>query len=119
MHLSRDTKSQEVYHVIVARVGNGIARDEQILSSKRYLTGKNLTDADVLLFTTLIWFDTVCRTHLKTCKKQIADNQNIFGYVRDIYQLPDISTTVDQQHSMKRYLKSRKHVNPPGIFRMA
>lgn len=40
-----------------------------------YLTGKNLTDADVCLFATVIWFDTVYHTFKD--KKRIMDYSNI------------------------------------------
>ncbi|BFZ25074.1 hypothetical protein BsWGS_28113 [Bradybaena similaris] len=108
-------KSQEAYNEAVSGVFDGLDKVEQILSSKRYLTGKNVTEADVRLFTTLIRFDTVYHTHFKTNKKRIVDYPNIWGYVRDIYQLPGVSATVDQEHIMKHYFVSHKHINPTGI----
>uniref|UniRef100_A0A0B6ZNM4 GST C-terminal domain-containing protein n=1 Tax=Arion vulgaris TaxID=1028688 RepID=A0A0B6ZNM4_9EUPU len=108
-------KSQEAYNEAVANVFDGLDKVEQILSSKRYLTGKAVTEADVRLFTTLIRFDTVYHTHFKTNKKRIIDYPNMWGYVRDFYQLPGVAETVDQEHIMKHYFESHKNINPTGI----
>ena len=49
----------------VREVFTGLDRVEAILSTKRYLTGNQLTEADVRLFTTLIRFDKVYVGHFK------------------------------------------------------
>ena len=40
-------------------------RVEEILSKQRYLTGSQLTEADIRLFTTLVRFDCVYVGHFK------------------------------------------------------
>ena len=52
----------------VREVFTGLDRVEAILSTKRYLTGNQLTEADVRLFTTLIRFDKVYVGHFKVLK---------------------------------------------------
>ena len=42
-------------------------RVEEILSKGRYLTGSQLTEADVRLYTTLARFDMVYVSHFKVC----------------------------------------------------
>ncbi|CAL1541364.1 unnamed protein product [Lymnaea stagnalis] len=108
-------KSQEAYDEAVTGLFDGLDKVEDILSSKRYLTGPNLTEADVRLFTTLIRFDTVYHTHFKTNKKRIVDYSNLWGYVRDIYQIPGVANTVDQEHIMKHYYVSHTTINPYSI----
>ena len=50
---------QEPYDVAVREVFAGLDRVEAILARQRYLTGDQLTEADVRLFTTLVRFDKV------------------------------------------------------------
>jgi putative glutathione S-transferase len=54
-------------------------RVEDILSKSRYLTGDQLTEADVRLWTTLIRFDPVYVGHFKTNLRRIIDYPNIYG----------------------------------------
>ena len=61
---------------------------EGILAKKRYLTGSQLTEADVRLFMTLIRFDEIYVVYFKTNKKRISDYPNISEYVKDLYQTP-------------------------------
>ena len=46
----------------------GLDRVEAILSKQRYLTGTQLTEADVRLYTTLVRFDKVYVGHFKVVK---------------------------------------------------
>ena len=50
-------KSQSAYEKAVKEVFKGLDRVEEILSKKHYLTGNQLTEADVRLYTSLIRFD--------------------------------------------------------------
>ena len=52
-------KSQNAYEKAVLQVFQGLDRVEYILSKKRFLTGYQLTEADVRLYPTLIRFDCV------------------------------------------------------------
>ena len=58
-------KTQEAYEKAVKEVFDGLDKIEIILMEKRYLTGKQITEADVRLFTTLIRFDPVYVAHFK------------------------------------------------------
>ena len=49
----------------VREVFAALDRVEGILSGKRYLTGNQLTEADVRLYTTLVRFDKVYVGHFK------------------------------------------------------
>ena len=57
-----------------------------------------LTEADWRLFTTLIRFDPVYVGHFKCNIRRIADYPNLYGYLRDLYQMPGIAETVDFHH---------------------
>ena len=56
---------QEPYDVAVRELFAGLDRVEAILSKHRYLTGTQLTEADVRLYTTLVRFDKVYVGHFK------------------------------------------------------
>lgn len=83
--------SQQAYDEAVAKVFKSLARLEQILGQHRYLTGNQLTEADIRLWTTLVRFDPVYVTHFKCDKHRISDYLNLYGFLRDIYQMPGIA----------------------------
>jgi putative glutathione S-transferase len=88
---------------------------EQHLGENRYLTGDQLSEADIRLFTTLIRFDVVYHGHFKCNRQRLEDYNNLASYVRDIYQLPGIEETVDFDHIKTHYYASHKTINPTGM----
>ena len=88
---------------------------EDILSQKRYLTGAQITEADWRLFTTLIRFDPVYVGHFKCNIRRIADYPNLSNYLRDLYQQPGISRTVNMEHIKRHYYESHTSINPSRI----
>ena len=88
---------------------------EDILSRKRYLTGAQITEADWRLFTTLIRFDPVYVGHFKCNIRRIADYPNLSNYLRDLYQQPGISRTVNMEHIKRHYYESHSSINPPRV----
>ncbi len=106
---------QRAYSKAFAELFAALDRVEEILADSRYLTGDDLTEADVRLFTTLVRFDAVYYTHFKTNLRRIIDYPNIWGYARDIYQIPGIAETVNMAHIKTHYFESHRHINPYGI----
>jgi len=88
---------------------------EKRLSTQRYLMGNKLTEADWRLFTTLVRFDPVYVSHFKCNICRIVDYPNIWEYVRELYQMPEISETVDFSHIKQHYYKSHETINPTRI----
>jgi len=89
---------------------------ENRLSKSRYLIGNTLTEADVRLFTTLIRFDAVYVGHFKCNKKQIKEYPNISGFLRELYQIPAIHSTVNFTHIKNHYYYSHAAINPMRII---
>ena len=85
--------SQEAYDEAVAKVFESLARLEQILGQHRYTAATS--QADIRLWTTLVRFDPVYVTHFKCDKHRISDYLNLYGFLRDIYQMPGIAETVN------------------------
>ena len=88
---------------------------EERLSGQRYLVGRQITEADWRLFTTLIRFDTVYYGHFKCNLRRIADYSNLWNYLRELYQVPGIAETVSVDHIKRHYYGSQRQVNPTGI----
>ena len=107
--------TQQAYDSAAEAVFDGLDKAEALLSHQRYLTGGQLTEADIRLWTTLIRFDDVYVTHFKCHRRRISDYPNLYGYLRDIYQLPGIAGTVDLRHICHHYYRSHTHINPAGI----
>ncbi len=91
---------------------------EKKLSTNRYLLGSKLTEADWRLFTTLVRFDPVYVGHFKCNKRRLIDYPNLWDYVRELYQMPKITETVNFEHIKGHYYQSHKTINPTGIVPM-
>ncbi|KAL8513090.1 hypothetical protein ACS0TY_019316 [Phlomoides rotata] len=109
-------KKQEPYDEAVTKLYEALDKCEEILSKQRYLCGNTLTEADIRLFVTLIRFDEVYAVHFKCNKKLLREYPNIFGYTKDIFQVPGVSSTVHMEHIKKHYYGSHPSINPFGII---
>ncbi|GKW03074.1 glutathione S-transferase family protein [Pectobacterium carotovorum] len=108
--------SQSAYDESATTVFAALSDLESILAKQRYLTGEQLTEADLRLWTTLIRFDPVYHTHFKCDKYRLSDYPNLFGFLRDIYQIPGIADTVDMAHIRHHYYRSHGTINPHGVI---
>ena len=88
---------------------------EDRLSTRRYLIGDLITEADWRLFTTLVRFDAVYVGHFKCNLKRIADYTNLSAYLRDLYQQQGIAETVNISAIKAHYYESHDTINPTGI----
>jgi putative glutathione S-transferase len=107
--------TQEAYAEAATAVFAALDTLDQRLATRRYLTGPQLTEADVRLFTTLIRFDPVYHGHFKCNLRRVVDYPNLWGYVRDIYQLPGIASTVHIDFIKRHYYGSHANLNPSRI----
>ena len=85
------------------------------LSRQRYLVGRQITEADWRLFTTLVRFDAVYYSHFKCNVWRIIDYPNLWNYLRDLYQVPGLAETVSLDHIKRHYYGSHRSINPIGI----
>jgi putative glutathione S-transferase len=88
---------------------------EERLSSRRFLCGDQLTEADWRLFTTLVRFDSVYYSHFKCNRRRVVDYPNLWAYTRALYQWPGVSDTVNLAHIKGHYFRSHRDINPSGI----
>jgi putative glutathione S-transferase len=108
--------SQEAYDEAFDNLFSALNKIENILSSKRYLIGNTLTEADWRLFTTLIRFDVVYYVHFKCNLNRIKDYPNLYNYLKELYQYPKIKETVNFSDIKQHYYQSHKFINPLGII---
>jgi glutathionyl-hydroquinone reductase len=107
--------SQQAYEEAARGLFATLDQLEERLSRQRYLVGRQTTEADWRLFTTLVRFDTVYYGHFKCNLRRVADYPNLSNYLRDLYQVPGIAETVSIDHIKRHYYGSQRQVNPTGI----
>jgi putative glutathione S-transferase len=108
--------TQEAYEVAVSQLFETLDELEQLLTTRRYLMGSILTEADWRLFTTLVRFDPVYVSHFKCNLKRIVDYPNLWDYLRDLYSHQGILSTINMEHIKKHYYVSHETINPHGII---
>jgi glutathionyl-hydroquinone reductase len=107
--------TQEAYERAVRHLFAALDQWERVLSDRRYLCGRVLTEADICLFVTLLRFDPVYFTLFKCNLRRLVDYPNLFGYTREIYQLPGVAETCNLDHIKRHYYWSFTALNPRRI----
>lgn len=107
--------SQEAYEAAYDSVFATLDALEDRLARQRYLVGKHLTEADWRLFTSLIRFDAVYHGHFKCNRQKLSEFPHLFEYVKELYQYPGISETVDFTHIKGHYYGSHRTINPTAV----
>lgn len=107
--------SQEAYEDAYDRLWAAMDWLEERLSTRRYLMGEAITEADVRLFTTLARFDAVYHGHFKCNRNKLTEMPHLWGYARDLFQTPGFGETVDFEQIKAHYYVVHTDVNPTGI----
>ena len=108
--------TQEAYEDAVIELFNALDVLEVRLDNRRYLTSSTITEADWRLFTTLVRFDSVYVGHFKCNSHRIVDYPNLWGYLRDLYQIPGVAETVNINYIKMHYYGSHETINPTRII---
>lgn len=66
----------------------GLDAMEERLKDRRFLFGDHVTDSDIRLFVTLARFDVGYSKRIGPCRQRLVDYENLWGYARDLYQIP-------------------------------
>jgi len=107
--------AQDAYEEACRTLFDRLDALEERLGGRRYLVGRQITEADWRLFTTLVRFDAVYHGHFKCNIRRIDDYPNLSGYLRELYQVPGVAETVDFNHIKQHYYRSHHTVNPTGV----
>lgn len=108
--------TEAAYTEAVVTLFDALDTLEARLADQRYLLGDTITEADWRLFTTLVRFDAVYVGHFKCNIRRIVDYPNLWGYLRDLYQVPGIAETVNIEHIKAHYYTSHANINPTRII---
>jgi putative glutathione S-transferase len=109
-------RSQEAYDEAFDGVFSALARLEGILAERRYLVGDAITEADWRAFVTLLRFDPVYHTHFRLNGRRVTDHPNLWGYTRELYQLPGIAATTSIDEIKVHYYTTHDELNPKHII---
>ena len=107
--------SQEAYDAAFTRLFDALDRLEERLSTRRFLMGEQITEADVRLFTTLVRFDPVYHGHFKCNRAKLIEFPALWGYARDLFQTPGFGDTIDFAQIKEHYYVVHRDLNPSGI----
>ena len=107
--------AQEKYDEAVTALFATLDWLERRLAKRRWLCGRQFTEADVRLFTTLVRFDAVYYSHFKCNLRRLTDYPRLWRYARRIHALPGVARTVDLDEIKTHYYRSMPELNPSGI----
>jgi len=107
--------TQAAYNQNVNALFEALDQLDEKLSKQRYLTGNEITEADWRLWVTLVRFDAVYHTHFKCNLRLIEQYHNIYHFMLELYQMPNIAKTVNQAHIKRHYYASHLAINPYAI----
>ena len=108
--------SQRAYDDAVRELFETLDHCESILDTQRWLAGERATEVDLFLFATLIRFDLVYHTHFMCNRRRVVDYPNLWGFVRELYQVPAIAQTCKFDHICGHYYASHPSISPSRII---
>jgi putative glutathione S-transferase len=90
----------------------------RLADGRPYLLGRCATEADWLLFPTLVRLDAAYAGALKVNLKRLGDYPNLEAHTRRLYAWPDVAETVKLGHVKRHYYddlgKTNPTIVPPG-----
>jgi putative glutathione S-transferase len=107
--------TQTAYDEAVTELFDALDHWDEVLADQRYLAGDRLTEADICMFTTLVRFDEVYHTHFMCNHRLIREYDNLWPYLRDLYQTPGVAATVNMDHIKEHYFTTHPDVSPKRI----
>ncbi|WP_182346465.1 glutathione S-transferase family protein [Tomitella gaofuii] len=107
--------SQEAYDEAFQALFARLDALSERLSTRRFLMGDTITEADVRLFTTLARFDAVYHGHFKCNRTKLTEMPVLWAYARDLFQTPGFGDTTDFRQIKQHYYIVHRDVNPTGI----
>ncbi|MFA1544745.1 glutathione S-transferase family protein [Actinomadura chokoriensis] len=107
--------SQAAYEEAFDALFDTFGRLEERLSTRRFLFGDDITEADVRLYPTLARFDAVYHGHFKCNLKRLVDYENLWAYARDLYSVPAFGETTNFDHIKRHYYVTQRNINPSGV----
>jgi putative glutathione S-transferase len=107
--------SQDAYETAYDRLWVALDWLEERLSTRRYLMGDAITEADVRLWTTLARFDAVYHGHFKCNRQKLTEMPNLWGYARELYAIPAFGGNTDFDQIKTHYYVVHQDLNPTQV----
>jgi len=107
---------QAAYEHAFARLFESLSWLEELLRSRRYLAGREITEADWRLFPTLVRFDEVYHVHFRCNRRRIVEYPALWDYTRELYQWPGVAETVAMDQIKRHYYTTHDELNPRRII---
>jgi glutathionyl-hydroquinone reductase len=107
--------TQGAYDEAVVELFEALDHWDDVLGRQRWMCGDRMTEADICLFTTLLRFELVYHTHFKCNVRRLRDYPNLWGFTREVYQLPGVADVCNLEHIKHHYFESHDSINPKRI----
>ena len=107
--------TQAAYEAAVYPLFEALDLIDHRLAAQRFLTGDEMTEADIRLITTLLRFDIVYVGHFKCNIRRIADYPALSAYVTDLMAMDAVASTFRADHIKNHYYRSHSWINPTGV----
>ncbi|QLD89206.1 glutathione S-transferase family protein [Natronomonas salina] len=111
-------EKQAAYDEVVTELFDALDHWDSVLADQRYLVGDRLTEADIAMYTTLVRFDEVYHTHFMCNHQFIREYDNLWPYLRDLYQTRGFGETTHMDHIKEHYYTTHPDVSPKRIVPM-
>ena len=107
--------TQAAYEAAVHPLFEALDLIDHRLAAQRFLTGDEMTEADIRLVTTLLRFDIVYVGHFKCNIRRIADYPALSAYLADLMAMDAVASTFRVDHIKNHYYRSHAWINPTGV----
>ena len=107
--------SQQAYEQAYDALFTQLHALDEHLGTERFLVGRQLSEADVRLYTTLVRFDAVYHGHFKCNERKLTEFAHLWAYARDLFQTPGFGDTTDFDHIKRHYYGTHDTINPTLI----
>ena len=109
-------RDQAVYDENLAALEDALDAYESRLAGRAFLVSESPTEADWMLYTSLIRFDAIYVPLFRTTTRRIADMPALTAYLARLHAIPRVAETFDLPACMAHYFRSHRHINPTGII---
>lgn len=109
-------RSQDHYDLAVGQLFSALDELEVRLGEQRFLGGALFTWLDLRLFHTLVRFDPVYTCYFKTNVRRVADYPSLLGFIRDVYSIDAVASTINMAHIKAHYFTSHPQLNTFAII---
>ena len=75
------------------------------------MSNDRITEADIRLYVSLIRFDEAYIVYFKTSRKAVREYPNMFNYLRELYQIPELAATTSIENIKRFYFTAHPSLN--------